>query len=549
MSMEHYDKYLFLIEHYSRYYPNPHEILESIIRNMMEQEGLSREEAINRLYFMIISSHSRGDKLGVIDVLSSSLNYILKYPQILLSILLGGASEIITSITVISLILFLLNQPDILKVFSSLETGSLTNIPGFLMTIIRYLKPAIIIAGIAYIISLSLGEGVTGSFLFNASKILWTKGRFHLRDFITNGISSLKESILAAFLKNILVFSPTIFLGFLILDAIETLSTAIFENLSTLVSLLLSIILVAIYLLVISLLLYYSVLIASLEKKGPLDSLKDSVKIFLKIPGRTIIFILVILLLRIFIGVFSQILSYSYFDILGFSSLINILFISSIEGLGKILLYLEVKGEKVIIASTVRKSLLREFLKNMKDGLVTIKSFIYTGGKYILASISIFTLSFVLGFLIGPGENARKFLNLILDNPVFEELPVILTTDIFFHNWYIASYTVFSAIFTPLAPIVIAIINGYIIGLVASIVEHNLFIASVLPHGIIEIPGFIISVAAGLELSITYLTSKERFIEEVDKFSYIILGLIPIFFVAAIIETFVTPFIMKLVTP
>ncbi|MGA9400999.1 stage II sporulation protein M, partial [Haladaptatus sp.] len=67
-----------------------------------------------------------------------------------------------------------------------------------------------------------------------------------------------------------------------------------------------------------------------------------------------------------------------------------------------------------------------------------------------------------------------------------------------------------------------------------------------LPHGVIEIPGLSVAGALGLHLggvSLSYVrgrTSVDEFSGELVRAYYVVLGLLPVFIVAAFIEAFVT---------
>ena len=106
------------------------------------------------------------------------------------------------------------------------------------------------------------------------------------------------------------------------------------------------------------------------------------------------------------------------------------------------------------------------------------------------------------------------------------------------------------------------LLNGVIVGIVAAILglEHGplLPIAGLLPHGIIEIPAFIIQWAAISRWQITTVTLIFNLVrgEKIDKtkvkkdlVDVLILSITSIFllFIAALIETYITPSLIRLV--
>jgi stage II sporulation protein M len=100
------------------------------------------------------------------------------------------------------------------------------------------------------------------------------------------------------------------------------------------------------------------------------------------------------------------------------------------------------------------------------------------------------------------------------------------------------------------------IINGFVIGIFAhyQTVENGaLFVlAGLTPHGIIEIPMLIISSAIGMKIG--YVALQAIRLEPVSLKEEIIQGikfylhwLFPLIFLAAVIETFITPVVIYLV--
>ena len=98
------------------------------------------------------------------------------------------------------------------------------------------------------------------------------------------------------------------------------------------------------------------------------------------------------------------------------------------------------------------------------------------------------------------------------------------------------------------------VINGILVGVVAFLYvpQKGLinFLIGILPHGIIEIPAAILSSSYGLYLGvrlykkIKYKKSFSPYFKAIIKKYFKIL--VPLFLIAALIETFITPLIIKL---
>ncbi len=103
--------------------------------------------------------------------------------------------------------------------------------------------------------------------------------------------------------------------------------------------------------------------------------------------------------------------------------------------------------------------------------------------------------------------------------------------------------------------------NAIIIGLIGAVYQTNglgwfAFLVGILPHGVIEIPALILGVTLGVHLCLK-LSKKilRRSLKGELKQAAIgclriyILWMIPLFFLAAFIETFMTPILFNVVVP
>jgi stage II sporulation protein M len=98
-------------------------------------------------------------------------------------------------------------------------------------------------------------------------------------------------------------------------------------------------------------------------------------------------------------------------------------------------------------------------------------------------------------------------------------------------------------------------LNGIVIGAILEIVheQHSpaFVTAAILPHGIFEIPGFIIAGALGVMLSHSlvneYYGSGDA-AADARRFSYLfVLLVLPLIAIAAVVEAFITPQVIQLV--
>ncbi|MCL7411521.1 MAG: stage II sporulation protein M [Methanosarcinaceae archaeon] len=173
----------------------------------------------------------------------------------------------------------------------------------------------------------------------------------------------------------------------------------------------------------------------------------------------------------------------------------------------------------------------------------------------------VFFLSTALGFIHSSAnpefalqslEEVSKLFDIIKNFTPFE-----IMLFIFFNNAIKSLIILMLGIGFGILPLLFIAYNGYIIGLVVyTISRENGFtyiLSAILPHGIIELPMVFISAAIGLKIGYEMFRSikgqtadiRSEFSRGVRFFFYRIM---PLLFVAAVVETFVTPFIVAAIT-
>lgn len=174
-------------------------------------------------------------------------------------------------------------------------------------------------------------------------------------------------------------------------------------------------------------------------------------------------------------------------------------------------------------------------------------AFVFFGSYFFGEYVSNHGLADLLsGFGIGSGRI----------NPVFSQLqPSVLSLEFFFHNWMVSINTGLAGAVFGVPTIVTLFFNGWLVGVLRPVfLNVNMFLAAILPHGIIEIPAFLISGSAGIRFG--FLTAKamrskgEARISEIRnalrETTYIVMGLAPLYLVAGIVEAVITPSIMRM---
>jgi len=135
--------------------------------------------------------------------------------------------------------------------------------------------------------------------------------------------------------------------------------------------------------------------------------------------------------------------------------------------------------------------------------------------------------------------------------------PIGIMLFIFFNNAIKCLLMLVLGIGFGLMPLVFIAYNGFIIGVVCHVFSAEdgfaYVLSAILPHGIIELPMVFISTAIGLKIGQeTFRAASGRPANIRDEFfrgvRFYFRWIMPLLFVAAAIETFVTPFVIRMVS-
>ncbi len=178
--------------------------------------------------------------------------------------------------------------------------------------------------------------------------------------------------------------------------------------------------------------------------------------------------------------------------------------------------------------------------------------------SFIIGSVAVLTLIFFLSVYVGytyaklePGleEGLRQFFENFRG---FLSNPLILMLIIFANNAVKALIAMLAGFYFGIFPVVFVALNGYIVGAVISLREPEIgtlgVVMAILPHGVLEIPAIILACAYGMWLGYRFyraLFNGEEFkpyvLQALKVYVKIIL---PVLFVAAVIEAFITPLLV-----
>ncbi|MDN4638059.1 MULTISPECIES: stage II sporulation protein M [Bacillus] len=157
-----------------------------------------------------------------------------------------------------------------------------------------------------------------------------------------------------------------------------------------------------------------------------------------------------------------------------------------------------------------------------------------------LLSIStiLFSLAFLFGYLTGDHiDFSEKNTLLTAPSPSIE-----LTIDLFVNNITVCLFLISGVFLFSIPTVFLLLLNGFFLGIgVKSLMMlglngTNLFM-KLLPHGILEIPAFLLSASIGFLGLTFYFNSPKKYLKKILKPLILVVILV---FMAAIIEGFIT---------
>ncbi len=179
--------------------------------------------------------------------------------------------------------------------------------------------------------------------------------------------------------------------------------------------------------------------------------------------------------------------------------------------------------------------------------------------RNLVLATGIFFITIVLGALIGQNaalEVLRRLGGLVERFARTENLSLLLFLMIFLNNGIKTLAIIFLGILLGIPPLLFIGLNGFIVGSVGSALESAMgwkyVMASVVPHGVIEVPMLLLATALGLTVgmeSFKWLIRRESRVklQLSDCLKVYLRWILPGLAVAAIIEAFVTNLLIGLV--
>ncbi len=192
---------------------------------------------------------------------------------------------------------------------------------------------------------------------------------------------------------------------------------------------------------------------------------------------------------------------------------------------------------------------------SIKDDVAYLKSI----RIFIWLSVCLFASAAIMGYFAAAVDpeiatnwtKELEMLKWIMDLP-----PVLIMMIIFLKNLLSCAMSILLGIGLGLVPLLVATSNGFLLGIVSyGVIQKTgtlYLLAGILPHGIIELPVVFLSIAIGFRLgyllALTIAKDKTDLTCETRRAIHFLLSwVMPLLFVAAAIETFITPIVISVV--
>jgi stage II sporulation protein M len=193
---------------------------------------------------------------------------------------------------------------------------------------------------------------------------------------------------------------------------------------------------------------------------------------------------------------------------------------------------------------------------SFKDDLAYLKSI----RVFIGITVLIFLVTAVMGYFAAAADSALAA-NWMNELEMFKWIlslnPLLIMLAIFLKNLLACAMSVLLGLGFGLVPLLVLTSNGFMIGVVSYSIIHKqgllYLIAGIVPHGIIELPTILLGISLGFRLG--YLLALTILGEKVDlagetriAVHFLVRWFLPLLFLAAAIETFITPFAISVVS-
>lgn len=210
------------------------------------------------------------------------------------------------------------------------------------------------------------------------------------------------------------------------------------------------------------------------------------------------------------------------------------------------------EGDEATAESTSTQSIRSRLAGGLRRGRHELAGFVRERPLLNLAGVATLLVGVGLGWLLTAPYATQ--LPVPTDvRGVFGAVPVAAFVNIAANNWLVAVAQGFGGVGLGVPTVANLLFNGVLIGGLAGVFDPTAFVALVVPHGVIEVPALGIAGGLGYHLGgVSYRALRgqigaEAVGEELQRAAWVVVGLVPLFVLAAFVEAFLTPLIAAMV--
>lgn len=196
------------------------------------------------------------------------------------------------------------------------------------------------------------------------------------------------------------------------------------------------------------------------------------------------------------------------------------------------------------------RAVLADLREGLRTGVAELRRFLVAHPGLFAVSLATFVVGTGVGRLLGPSAPAP-----VTGDPgaVFGAFPLGTAINLTANNWLVAVSGSFAGVALGVPTLANLLFNGLLVGTASGLLESRAFVALVLPHAVVEVPALAVGGALGLQFAregygvARGRTAATEFAAELRRGLYVLVGLLPVFLVAGVVEAFVTPAVAGLV--
>ncbi len=423
--------------------------------------------------------------------------------------------------------------------------------------------PIVVLSIIGVVLTAILGAGFVYSSEYGIYLEAWSRDKVSMGSIVHHGARRWKAMAWTFFLSNLITWGP-LALGFLLFLLAAPNATS-FTGFAALAA---SSVLIYLGLgisLFLSLFTIYSYPAVMVDNVSGLQAIRKSFGVTGRNLGTTLSYSLVRILFQLMLTLVVFLAGNIGLPLSSLSAAILSLLLAPILHSTKTMIYYYAKPDvpempfelSDPIWYDIRKRLPIAAWLKIRAGLSEVARFAVSPRNLPFHLLSL--LAFGIGILLGDYVSVNGVKSYLVSNgyvpgrgnPLLNQVfGPSLGADIFLNNWLASFLTI--------------MFNGFILGVLVPLSTLTMLFAAILPHGIIEIPSFILAGSMGIKLGYAALrrsfrgpTGEGGLVVGVSKSDdylsrtlsqtvYVVVGLAPLFLIAGLIEADITPIIMRM---